>query len=155
MNIKKWPWAKIWFVFVVTSPITLPLIWVFYQCIALVFFFFPECGHGKHPLLFKSPNSKIQLFIEEINCGATTPFVGEFSLIEKGITHKKKVIMSIHGSPDFVPIKVKWSDSKHLGIHLPKDVEIYHQEKEWQGIHIRVDKDLPPVFTEEKNKKPA
>ena len=82
-----------------------------------------------------SPNQKYKLVVFERNCGATTAFSHQVSILEKDRALKNTTgdIFVI----DKNSININWVNDKMIHISYQKDSKVFHKENNFKGIHIK------------------
>lgn len=82
-----------------------------------------------------SPNQKYKLVVFERNCGATTAFSYQVSILEKDRDLKNATgnIFII----DKNSVITNWVNDKLINIFYQKDSKVFYKENNFKGIHIK------------------
>jgi hypothetical protein len=76
------------------------------------------CGNTIHNI-YPSPDKSYEIVIFQRDCGATTGFSTQISIIKNGekLPNKSGNVFTAKGHPDDHPVKVTWTDNTQLTIH--------------------------------------
>lgn len=85
-----------------------------------------------------SPNKKYKAIVFQRDCGATTGFSTQISLIKanKNLPNKSGNIFIADGHPDKTKIKLLWINNTHIMVSHLEDLEIFKNEKLIKNIAI-------------------
>jgi hypothetical protein len=77
-----------------------------------------------------SPNDKYKAVIFERNCGATTNFSTNVSVLraEDSLPNRPGNVFQIDGHPDWTLVRATWAAPRSLLITYEDDYEVWHQE---------------------------
>ena len=93
---------------------------------------FSLLGSGCHNEIFSeviSPNGKYKAVVFERNCGATTGYSTQVSILpaSRELQNKKGNVFIQDGHPDWTEVRVIWIDDKNLNIDFQSDYQVYTQ----------------------------
>ncbi len=93
------------------------------------------CGITLHRIL-PSPNGKRALVSFDVDCGATTRFNTQLSLIPEGayFSHKEyPAFFVIGGRHD---VRLRWQSNDEVEIDVPRDEQVYRRESLVDGVAV-------------------
>jgi hypothetical protein len=103
-------------------------------CAVGLFLYFASvtCGNDIHRE-YISPDKQLKAVVFQRNCGATTGFSTQISIIDadKNLSNGGGNIYIINGQPEKVAPDVSWPSSRKLNIHRPLNGSEYKAENEW------------------------
>ena len=87
-----------------------------------------------------SPNGKYKAVIYQFDCGATTGFSTQISILsaEKMLNDEPGNIFQSDGHPEYGAPEILWLDDKHLNIHKRGNNQVYNQEESWGWNKIKI-----------------
>jgi hypothetical protein len=99
---------------------------------AFIYIFDDMCGVTPHKRVV-SPDGELEAVIYQFDCGATTGFSTQVSILETGeeIPVEPGNIFTSSGHPDQVAPDVLWVDRAHLNIRRKSGAEAYKAEASW------------------------
>ena len=120
-------WKKIILGVVTTLGILLAAI-----VIGVNYLFSDMCGAQAFKTI-SSPNGDYKAVIFEYDCGATTGFSTQVSILDydEALGNKSGNIYTSDGDPDSVAPIVTWTDNTHLNIQNNAHTHIYKHENSW------------------------
>ena len=98
------------------------------------------CGNNPHKEYF-SPNNEYKAVVFQRDCGATTGFSTQISIIEAGdsLSNESGNIYIITGHPEKVAPNLIWHSDNELQIRRPLSGKEFHAVREWgQTNQIKV-----------------
>lgn len=98
----------------------------------LMYLFQGMCGNDIHKSI-ASPNGDLKAVIFQRDCGATTGFSTQISILgaAEDLSNESGNIFSSDGHPENSAPKVNWTSENSLTIHRRAMVQIYNQEQTW------------------------
>ena len=88
----------------------------------------------------KSPNNDLEVYAEQMNCGATVRFV-TYIVIEELGSDKKENVFSFYGIPN--EVSFYWEDNSTLHINHAKCDDIFGKKDSWESLQVVYDTKCP------------
>jgi flagellar basal body-associated protein FliL len=88
------------------------------------------CGNDVFQEVY-SPNKQYKVIVFERDCGATTGFSTQISILEatQALSNVTGNIFIMDGNPDYTNVQVKWENDQAINITYADGYEVsYHQE---------------------------
>jgi len=112
----------------------------------IVFSSFPDMCGNRIIKKINSPNKRNTIVIFERDCGATTNFSTQISIIRKGkkLENEKGNLFSAdsdNGKAEvnkygIIKVQANWIDEKHILIKFDKNAQIYERKNSLNGISV-------------------
>lgn len=107
---------------------------------SVLYIFDGTCGSE----LFKSvisPDGKYKAVIYQFDCGATTGFSTQVSIlgVNEDLDESEGNIFSSDGHPNDVALEVQWPSDNQLNIHKHAGVKVYKQEVSLGWLWNKID----------------
>lgn len=98
----------------------------------VIYLFSGMCGSYPYKRIH-SPNGEYEAVIYQFDCGATTGFSTQISILEAGdkIPNESGNIFSSDGHPEQVAPDVTWVNENNLNIHKISSATVYNHEESW------------------------
>lgn len=98
----------------------------------IVYLFGGMCGSYPYKSM-ASPSGEYKAVVYQFDCGATTGFSTQISILEANEQIEAEVgnIFSSDGHPKDVSPEVVWVSDSNLNVHVPVSVQIRNQEETW------------------------
>lgn len=82
-----------------------------------------------------SPDERFEAILHESDCGATTSYNSQVSVIRRviGFEYSREPLFSVHG---LYSIPVRWIDEKTLAIGVPAGEQVYRKEAIFGGGRV-------------------
>ena len=124
--MKKWKKYLLW----VSSTL---LIGVIVLISGVIYLFHDTCINKVHATSFSPRGAKFKAVIFQRDCGATTSYSTQVSILEtnKKLENKSGNIMSLNSSPNQTNIKVTWINERELSIKKQYKFNAYKQKYTW------------------------
>lgn len=92
------------------------------------------CEETEH-LSIPSPNGSLEAIVHERNCGATTPFNTQVSVVERLriAETSRDPLFVVHGRYD---VPARWIDDTTLTIGIPAGEQVYRKDTTFDGGRI-------------------
>ena len=122
-------------VFIIIGIITVILVFIVAGYIYLVWLFgrgmaSGMCGNDVFQEVY-SPNKQYKIIVFERDCGATTGFSTQISILEgtQALSNVTGNIFVMDGHPDYTNVQVRWESDQVINITYADGYEVsYHQE---------------------------
>lgn len=97
-----------------------------------IYLFSGMCGSYPYKTV-TSPNGEYKAVIYQFDCGATTGFSTQISVLEVGeeVPNESGNIFSSDGHPEQVAPDVTWVNEEHINVQKVPGVTVYTQEESW------------------------
>lgn len=114
------------------------LLGVVYVCV-FIYMFSGMCGSYPYKTVV-SPNGKHKAVIYQFDCGATTGFSTQISILsaESNLTDEPGNIFRSDGHPEESAPEMKWLDDQNLNIYKKENIRVYSQEESWGWFWNRI-----------------
>jgi hypothetical protein len=98
----------------------------------IAYLFSGTCGSYPYKSI-ASPNGKYKAVIYQFDCGATTGFSTQISILKANEQPEAEAgnIFSSDGHPKEVAPEVIWVSDKDLNIHIRAGVRVHNQDEAW------------------------
>lgn len=83
-----------------------------------------------------APDAKAALVTFEVDCGATTPFSTQVTLVPSGASFSREkfpAFLAIKGRHDLAP---RWLNAQAVDVPVPSSAEFYQKKDLSNGVHI-------------------
>jgi hypothetical protein len=92
-----------------------------------------------------SPNGEYKVVVYERNCGATTPYTTQISLLKSHVLLGDHAgnLLGAEGHPDWFEIEVEWQNDKQLRIEYDGELAPRYVKGRVRGIDVQYIENLP------------
>jgi hypothetical protein len=94
-----------------------------------------------------SPNGQYKVVVYERNCGATTPYTTQISLLKSHVALGDRAgnLLGAEGHPDWFMIEVEWQDDQHLVIEYDGELAPRYVKRPARGIDVQFIENVTPI----------
>jgi hypothetical protein len=83
-----------------------------------------------------SPKAEVNLVIFEVDCGATTPFNTQASIVPSGAIFSRETYPPFFVVKDRHELVAAWLEDRQVEIVVPHDEQVYRQDSMASGIAV-------------------